>query len=123
MQNPHSFEIIVNGYSEQPVPIFVNPKSDVIIGLLGGAPGSFTLGGSISGFVIGPDVYLWNAEICKLEEFAREWEHGNLCDEFENGFWMEVEDETEIQLTLARHFRGHHVFQELEAVASICYIG
>lgn len=116
----HEFEIVIGGYREAPVLVYVNPTPKVILDILH-QPMERVSNNSVKGFVVDGDVYLWDGEGCNLDEFAGEWEYGLKCSEH-NSFWMEVENDVEIGVTVPKCFREHKIFKELAKVASICFI-
>ncbi len=116
----HKFEIVISGYVEAPVRIYVNPTPKIILDILN-QPKEEDSNNSVEGFVVDGDVYLWDGEVCNLDEFAGEWEQGGKCCEH-NAFWMEKENNSEIGVTLPRCFREHKVFKELAKVTSLCFI-
>lgn len=121
MQQESSFEIIINGYAEEPVTIHVNPNPDAIIGILKGSIHPLSERTSVSGIFIDEDVYLWNGEVCKVDEFLREW-RGNDEYSFDQTFWMEIENDEEIEVSLKKSMRGTKIFRDLAAAATVCFI-
>lgn len=121
MQQEHSFEIIVNGHAEEPVAIHVNPGPHVILGILKGPVHRLSERNSAAGIFIDDDVYLWDGEVCKVEEFLREWRGDDRHDP-DRTFWMQIEDDGEVQVSLHKVLRYTKVFRDLAAASKVCFM-
>lgn len=122
MQQGHSLEIIINGHAEEPVTVHVNPGPPEILGILNGPVHERSERTSVAGIFIDDDVYLWDGEVCKVEEFLREW-RGNDRHDLDRTFWMQIEDDGEIQVSLHKMLRDNKVFRDLTAASTtICFM-
>jgi hypothetical protein len=122
MTQENCFEIIINGYAEEPVAIHINPGPDVILGIIHGRIHHLSTRTSVSGILIEGDVYLWDGEVCKVAEFLNEWRGDDMHD-LEDTFWMEIEDDGELQVSLMnRSLRHTKVFRDLATASKVSFI-
>ncbi|MCS4088650.1 hypothetical protein [Rhizobium sp. BK176] len=121
MQQPRSIEIVVNGYVEKPVTVHVNPMPREILAILNGPVHELSERTSVVGIVVDDDVYLWDGAVCNVEEFLREW-RGDDSHDFDRTFWIEIEDDGEIQVSLDKVLRDTKVFRELAATSKVFFM-
>lgn len=121
MQKERDFEIIINGHAAEPVTIHVNPSPKVILRSLKGRVHSLSERTSVAGIFIEDDVYLWDGEVCNVEEFLREWRGDDQHDP-DRTFWMQIEDDGEIEISLNKVLRETAVFSALAKSSNVFFM-
>lgn len=121
MQPSSSFQIVVNGHAAEPVLVHVNPDPQAIVGILKGPIHPCSERTVIEGIAVGPDIYLWNGETCRIHEFLLEWRNDDRHD-LDDTFWMQIEAGDEIDVSVHRRLRSHPVFGTLAAAANVSFL-
>jgi hypothetical protein len=91
------------------------------IGILHGPVHEFSERTSVAGIFIDDDVYLWSGEVCNVEEFLRE-RRGDDRHDPDRTFWIQIEDDGEVQVSLHKALRETKVFRDLAAASTVCFM-
>lgn len=105
------FEVVVNGFVDLPVSVFVNPTADIVLDILRSPTQNEGERRFVCGIFIDGNAYLWDLDTCTVEEFMREWK-GFEDHDPELVFTIGL-DEEEVQVEVNRLFRKAKLFGDL----------